>query len=109
MFQALVQEQAIPWRARLDGRLGYFAGEPLVPDTREFMMISLWRDLPSLAAFVGENWQPPVVTTDEAPLIEAMTADHYLGKENRSCVTTPRHDHPSHRFPAARLTVWILY
>jgi hypothetical protein len=42
-------------------------------------MVTLWRDLESLQAFAGDDWATPVVTEDEAPLVEAMFADHYLG------------------------------
>jgi len=34
-------------------------------------------DLDSLKAFVGEHWQTPIVTDDEQPLVEAMSASHY--------------------------------
>jgi len=76
-FKRLVQEQSIPWLERSDGMLSYFAGEPMNTDDREFMMVTLWRDLDALTAFVGEQWQTPVVTEDEAPLVEAMVAHHY--------------------------------
>ena len=76
-FKKLVQEQSIPWLERSAGMLGYFAGEPLDTRSREFVMITLWRDIQSLISFVGDNWQTPVVTADEAPLVEDMVAHHY--------------------------------
>ena len=47
---------------------------------------ALWRDLESLRAFSGKNWDAPAVTADEAPLVEAMYAEHYLkfGKGGQS-------------------------
>ena len=51
-FKRMVREQSIPWLMESDGMLGYFPGEPF-----------------------GDN--NPVVTGDEAPLVEAMYADHY--------------------------------
>ena len=47
-------------------------------EARRQGMVTLWDDLESLKAFCGEDWNNPVVTEDEAPLVEAMTADHYL-------------------------------
>ena len=41
-------------------------------------MITMWRDIESLKAFAGSDWDNPVVTKDEEPLVEAMFADHYL-------------------------------
>ena len=44
---------------------------------RDFLMVTLWRDVEALRAFAGEAWDTPVVTPDEEPLVEAMFADHY--------------------------------
>ncbi len=74
----MVQEQSVPWLQKSDGMLGYFPGEPFDEDAREFVMITLWRDLDALKAFTGTDWNNPVVTDDEALLVEAMFADHYL-------------------------------
>ena len=76
-FKKMVQEQSIPWLEKSEGMLRYFPGEPFGEDSREFVMITMWRDLPSLQAFSGKDWDDPVVTEDEEPLVEAMYADHY--------------------------------
>ena len=77
-FKRMVQEQSIPWLENSDGMLGYFPGEPCGENEREFVMITLWRDLDSLKAFAGTEWDNPIVTADEAPLVETMFAEHYL-------------------------------
>ncbi len=77
-FKKMVQEQSIPWLEKSDGMLGYFPGEPYGANKRDFMMVTLWRDLDALKAFAGQDWDNPVVTDEEAPLVEAMFADHYL-------------------------------
>ena len=77
-FKRMVQEQSIPWLRDSDGMMGYFAGEPLPDAPREFLMVTLWRDVDALRAFAGEDWQTPVVTPDEEPLVEAMFAHHYV-------------------------------
>ncbi len=76
-FKAMVREQSIPWLRRTSGMLGYFAGEPLDDNSREFVMVTLWRDVEALKRFVGERWETPVVTDDEMPLVEEMFAHHY--------------------------------
>ena len=77
-FKRLVQEQSIPWLKNSDGMLDCIPGEPIDRDKREFLMISMWRDLDSLKAFAGEDWEDPVVTEDEAPLVVEMSAEHFL-------------------------------
>ncbi len=73
-FKRMVQEQSIPWLTSTKSMLGYSAGEPLGTDEREFVMVTLWQDVESLKRFVGENWQTPIVTAEEAPLVEEMLA-----------------------------------
>jgi quinol monooxygenase YgiN len=77
-FKRMVQEQSIPWLEKSGGMLGYFPGQPLGDNDREFVMVTLWRDVEALQAFAGNDWDNPVVTEDEAPLVEAMYAEHYL-------------------------------
>ena len=76
-FKRMVKDQSIPWLESSEGMLGYFPGEPFGENAREFVMITLWRDLDSLKAFAGTDWDNPVVTEDEAPLVETMMAEHY--------------------------------
>ena len=76
-FKRMVRDQSIPWLENSDGMLGYFPGEPFGSNECEFTMITLWRDIEALEAFAGKEWDNPVVTADEAPLVEAMYADHY--------------------------------
>lgn len=76
-FKKMVQEQSIPWLEGAEGMLGFVPGAPLGGDSREFVMITLWRDVEALRAFAGERWETPVVTPDEAPLVEEMFAHHY--------------------------------
>jgi hypothetical protein len=58
--------------------LGYFPGEPLSESSTEFVMVTLWRDVAALKEFAGEQWETPVVTEREAPLVEEMFAHHYI-------------------------------
>ena len=44
-FKRMAQQQSVPWLEKSDGMLGYFPGEPFDEDAREFVMITLWRDL----------------------------------------------------------------
>lgn len=77
-FKRMVQEQSIPWLESSEGMMGYFPGEPFGDNEQEFVMITLWRDLESLKAFAGPDWDNPVVTENEEPLVEEMFAEHYL-------------------------------
>ena len=77
-FKRMVQEQSIPWLESSEGMLGYFPAEPFGENEQEFVMITLWRDLDSLIAFAGSDWNNPLVTENEALLVEAMFVRHYI-------------------------------
>jgi quinol monooxygenase YgiN len=76
-FRKMVEEQSIPWLQQSEGMLGCLPGEPLSEDSREFLMVTLWRDEEAIRSFAGESWKTPVVTEEESPLVEEMFADHY--------------------------------
>jgi hypothetical protein len=82
----MVQKQSIPWLERTSGMLGYFAGAPIDDNSREFVMVTLLRDLAAPKSFVGKSLQTPVVTEDEAPLVEEMFAHHYTRLTRGSAV-----------------------
>lgn len=73
----MVQTQSVPWLKDSEGMLAYFPGEPFENNKREFVMISLWQNLESIKKFAGEDWDAPVITDAEVPLVEAIYANHY--------------------------------
>ena len=77
-FERMVIEQSIPWLNQSEGLIGYYPGKPIDEDAREFVMVTLWRDLASVEKFAGPDWKQPIVTEDEAPLVEEMHAYHYI-------------------------------
>jgi hypothetical protein len=78
-FKKMVEEQSIPWLDGSDEMLGCFPGEPLSESSREFVMVTLWRDVAALKEFAGEQWETPVVTEGEAPIVEEMFARQLPG------------------------------
>ncbi len=75
-----LREEAVPGVAAADGLVAYHAGRPH-GDSRDFLMITVWKDLVAVHAFAGENYEHPVLYGDTAELIEEMSLDHYEGVE----------------------------
>jgi quinol monooxygenase YgiN len=75
-WQQQVEDYSIPWLEAQEGMLACYPGKPL-GDEREFVMVSLWRDLDSLRAAVGDNWTEVALFEDEASLVESVAVDHY--------------------------------
>ena len=76
-FERLCQESSIPLMRAAQGMLALHVGKPLANHPDEFVLISVWRDLPSLKAFVGEHWEDIIIVPGEAELIESATVSHY--------------------------------
>ena len=77
-FMRLVEEQSIPGLLKQEGLLRHFPGAPMSVDGGQFTMVTVWRDIDSLKSFAGHEWERPDVTPDEAPLVESMSAEHYV-------------------------------
>lgn len=58
-----------------------FYGKPIDENSREFVMVTLWRDLTLVEKFAGSNWENPVVTEDEAPQAQQMDEDYIRALE----------------------------
>ena len=76
-FEPKAQELSIPLIKRQSGMVMYFAGRPLEPDSREFVMVTLWDSIADLKAFVGEDWHQAVIPEEELSLLRETTVHHY--------------------------------
>ena len=56
---------------------GVHFGTPTEEDPDEFLVVTVWRDLPSLIAYAGERWSDPKLTLTEAHLLEEASVHHY--------------------------------
>ena len=52
-WQDKLEKLSIPWLKSQRGLLAVYPGKPLHPDSREFCMIMLWKDVDSLKKAVG--------------------------------------------------------
>jgi transposase len=43
----------------------------------DFVLVSLWRDIASIQAFVGEHWQEALILPGEAALLHEVAVHHY--------------------------------
>ncbi|WP_338548204.1 antibiotic biosynthesis monooxygenase family protein [Roseovarius phycicola] len=89
IFQVLVREgkekefgdffhnTAIPLMKGMDGIVQVLPGAPRADSPREFCFVMIWRDLASLKAFVGQDYQSPHIDPAEAELVEARAIKHY--------------------------------
>jgi transposase/quinol monooxygenase YgiN len=76
-FERLCREINVPLMTAQPGCLTVRIGEPAKAHPDIFVIVSLWRDLPSLQAFTGERWQEATILPGEADLLEEAAVQHY--------------------------------
>ncbi len=76
-YERLCQEVSVPLMRAQSGCLTTHIA-PLRADlSDDFIFVSLWKDLASLRAFVGEEWQQASILPGEADLLERVRVEHY--------------------------------
>jgi heme-degrading monooxygenase HmoA len=81
-FAGFFHGTAIPLMRRTPGVVAVHAGAPRPESPTEFCLVMVWRDLASLKAFVGEDYESAHVHPDEADLVRARRVSHYQVAED---------------------------
>ena len=76
-FGAFFHDTAIPLMKRTPGLVSLIPGAPREESPGEFCMVMIWKDLESLKAFVGDDYESAHIHPDEAALVRARTIRHY--------------------------------
>ena len=76
-FGEFFHQTAIPLMKSTPGVVSVLPGAPRADSPREFSFVMVWKDLDSLKAFVGEDYQSPHIDPAEAELVESRTITHY--------------------------------
>ena len=76
-FGKFFYETAIPLMKRTPGLVSVTPGAPRPESPTEFCMVMIWKDIESLKAFVGEDYESAHIHSDEAELVAARTINHY--------------------------------
>lgn len=58
------------------GNLGYFFGENLSSDEHDLVFISVWKDLESIKAHFGEDWEQSFLPPGYEEIIEHCSIKH---------------------------------
>lgn len=87
-FARITDETTLPVMRVQPGLLTVRAGGP--GGTRDvFAILSVWKDLESLKAYTGDNWEEALVLPGEADLVIETSVQHF--DESYNSLTTMRH------------------
>ena len=76
-FENFFTDTAIPHLRRQSGLISLFIGRPGPTTPDEFVMVMKWKDLESVKAFAGNDWEKAVILDAERHLIKAVSVHHY--------------------------------
>jgi transposase/quinol monooxygenase YgiN len=76
-YEDLCQRVSVPLMSAQPGFLTWLMGAERPDRPDDFVFISLWRDLESLKAFTGEEWEAASIVPGEADLLERVAVQHY--------------------------------
>lgn len=76
-FGAFLIGEAIPILRRHRGLVSVRVGLPRKETPRDFLMITTWSSVESLAEFSGADWREAVIDPREAPLLDEVSVHHY--------------------------------
>lgn len=76
-FSKFFYSTAIPLMRRTKGIVSVLPGAARPDHPREFCFVMVWKDLASLQAFVGQDYDSPHIDPAEAELVEMRSIKHY--------------------------------
>jgi heme-degrading monooxygenase HmoA len=76
-FEAFLRDTALPLVSRQSGLVAQHVGKPRDPSSTEYVFVTVWEDVESIAAFAGERWQEAVIASEEEHLLKDTWIGHY--------------------------------
>src|SRR5262249_8941001 len=81
-FARLCREKSLPYMQSMPGLVYFHIGRSMPQRPHEFVLVSAWKDMESLKALAGENWETPVILPGEGELVEDISVQHYVQEDD---------------------------
>ncbi len=78
-YERLCRDVVTPLMLAHPGCLTVHIGAPRDERPDDFVFVSIWEDVASIQAFVGEQWQQASIVPGEADLLREVAVHHYDG------------------------------
>jgi heme-degrading monooxygenase HmoA len=76
-FESFLRDTAVPLVSRQSGIVARHIGRPRDPSSTEYLFVTVWEDVESIQAFVGERWDEAVIAPEEEHLLKGTWIGHY--------------------------------
>ncbi len=76
-FEAFLRDTAHPLVSRQSGLVAQHVGKPRDPSSTEYVFVTVWEDVESIAAVGGGRWPEAVIASEEEHLLKDTWIGHY--------------------------------
>jgi heme-degrading monooxygenase HmoA len=80
-WQDNVRRMSIPLAQSARGLLAVYAGAPIDAQAREFVLVTIWRDIESLREYSGGDLHRPMIADEERPLVDRCRVEVFEQSE----------------------------
>jgi hypothetical protein len=57
--------------------IAFYPGQPLGPDSREFILVTVWKDRKAMANYTHDDWANAIIPEEAFPLLEEWHINGY--------------------------------
>ncbi len=76
-FKKILELLTVPAVQSSKGMITFYPGQPLGPDSNEFILFTVWKDRKALAGFSREDWARTLIPEEALPLLEEWDVHGY--------------------------------
>lgn len=76
-FKRIVELLSIPQVQSRNGMVAFYPGQPVGPDSNEFVLVTVWRDQTARKNLPPLDWVKKIIPEEALPLVEAWDLNGY--------------------------------
>lgn len=76
-FKKILELLSLPTVQSRKGIVAFYPGQPAGPNSDEFVLVTVWKDLKHLEHFSLEEWAKTIIPEEALPLLEEWRVDGY--------------------------------
>jgi quinol monooxygenase YgiN len=76
-FKKTLELLTLPNIQYRNGMIAFYPGQPVGPNSNEFVLVTVWKDAPGLNPSSGSDWAKAIVPAEALPLLEEWHEHDY--------------------------------
>ncbi len=76
-FKKVLELLTLPAARASSGMVAFYPGQPLGPDSNDFVLVTVWKERKGLVGRSLEEWERAIIPTEALPLVEDWHIEGY--------------------------------